>query len=363
MEVISARREIDEDTGEIYYTLELENGVATMSDSAYAPGDLVYFPSNSGNLSGGASGEYRARKRTYLRQAPAQGNGSAYHVPETADTMEYTVVTGQVFQQVSASVPPSNGSATSEWPTAYRVEKLESAGLAPRASADELNFFRPAGFCDGLLTTVYFNLGSSEISDGDKQWLDQQAAALDCPNSNLTIAGFTDSSGPLDLNIDLSLERARAVAEEFRMRPEGRSKDTAVLAYAEQQQALTTPDGEVEPSNRRAEIYVDFDCTSLDDAEVTLASDENFDMSPPPTPYPQDVYAFKPLRIVYQARGLASEDPETLGRADMLADARLEELSRQVSKAWDVPPGMISSIKIGGKCLAPGDDERVDIDF
>ncbi|SMQ73370.1 OmpA family protein [Altererythrobacter xiamenensis] len=354
--IVAARQIVDANSGKTFYLLELKSGDEVVSNWPQMPGEILGAGDNR-------TSSYRLRELPDWPEAPAQGYGSARYVPETAETLEYPAIIGQSFQTVSASVPPATGEAQGEWPSAYRSETLQAAGLPPRANADELNFFRPPGFCDGLLTTVHFDLASGQLDEENRRRLNQQAYSLDCPESRLVIAGFTDSSGPLDLNIDLSLERARAAAEALRTRREGRSKTTTLLAFAEELPIVQTNDGEVEPSNRRAEIYVDFDCNSLDEAEVTLASDENFDMSPPPTPYPQGVYAFKPLRIVYQARGFTSEDPEILGSAHMLADARLAELSREVSRAWNVPPGMISSIKIGGKCLAPGEDERVDIDF
>lgn len=87
-----------------------------------------------------------------------------------------------------------------------------------QAESDELEF-APTHCQDDVeallrARTIRFEESSSEIEPASRELIDEVAAALrPCLGSIIAITGHTDKSGPEPGNLELSLERARAVRE------------------------------------------------------------------------------------------------------------------------------------------------------
>jgi outer membrane protein OmpA-like peptidoglycan-associated protein len=102
---------------------------------------------------------------------------------------------------------------------------------------------------------LYFLLDSTTLTPDSRAKLPDVLAAVRArPAPEVTIAGYTDRSGPPDYNIALGLRRARAVARDVvaagvpREAVETRSYGAA--------QPLVETRGAFEPRNRRVEITV-----------------------------------------------------------------------------------------------------------
>ncbi|MCK5826044.1 MAG: OmpA family protein [Desulfuromusa sp.] len=72
---------------------------------------------------------------------------------------------------------------------------------------------------------------------------------------DVNIIGHTDSTGPKKYNIELSLRRARWVYEWLLDRKLA-VKNIVVESYGEDDPLIPTPDGFIEPRNRRVEILI-----------------------------------------------------------------------------------------------------------
>ena len=76
-----------------------------------------------------------------------------------------------------------------------------------------------------------------------------------CDSEDFVIAGHTDRSGSTSYNVDLSLRRARSVAE--LMSALGVSEGSLLIeAMGEESPRVPTEDGVRNPQNRRVEISV-----------------------------------------------------------------------------------------------------------
>ncbi|PZX18924.1 OmpA family protein [Palleronia aestuarii] len=101
---------------------------------------------------------------------------------------------------------------------------------------------------------VYFELGQSSIAADQAATLDQAARLFRDGNPYVMIlSGGADTVGPADLNLDLSLARARAVADGLEARgiPVNRLQ---VLGRGNTELAVDTEDDVAEERNRLVEI-------------------------------------------------------------------------------------------------------------
>jgi outer membrane protein OmpA-like peptidoglycan-associated protein len=102
--------------------------------------------------------------------------------------------------------------------------------------------------------TIYFDLDSASLDDEGSALLADIAAALQAQNiASVTVSGYTDRSGEADYNMNLSEERAAAVAAAL---TDAGITDAAVSteAMGETELAVETEDGVALRRNRRAVI-------------------------------------------------------------------------------------------------------------
>lgn len=105
---------------------------------------------------------------------------------------------------------------------------------------------------------VTFATGSADINPGFYETLNTVADSLiKYPNSLVDVYGFTDTTGSADFNMQLSRDRAEAVANYLAARGVARSR-MATQGFGETYDNLRvkTADGVNEPLNRRVEIKI-----------------------------------------------------------------------------------------------------------
>ena len=104
---------------------------------------------------------------------------------------------------------------------------------------------------------VFFDWDRSNLSQQAVQVIGQAAAAFKSRGAaRLVATGHTDTSGPENYNMALSLRRANAVKNEL-VRQGVPADAVSVVGRGEQGLLVPTADGVREPQNRRVEIAVD----------------------------------------------------------------------------------------------------------
>ena len=103
---------------------------------------------------------------------------------------------------------------------------------------------------------VFFDWDRSDLSAQALQTIRQVAQAFKQKGSaRITATGHTDTSGPENYNMALSLRRANAVKDAL-VREGVPATQIAVVGRGEQGLLVPTPDGVREPQNRRVEIVM-----------------------------------------------------------------------------------------------------------
>jgi outer membrane protein OmpA-like peptidoglycan-associated protein len=103
---------------------------------------------------------------------------------------------------------------------------------------------------------VFFDWDRSNLSAQALNTIKQAAAAFKAKgNARITATGHTDTSGPENYNMALSLRRANAVKDAL-VREGVPATAIAVIGRGEQGLLVPTPDGVREPQNRRVEIVI-----------------------------------------------------------------------------------------------------------
>jgi outer membrane protein OmpA-like peptidoglycan-associated protein len=103
---------------------------------------------------------------------------------------------------------------------------------------------------------VFFDWDRSNLSAQALNTIKQAANAFKTKgNARITATGHTDTSGPENYNMALSLRRANAVKDAL-VREGVPATAMAVIGRGEQGLLVPTPDGVREPQNRRVEIVI-----------------------------------------------------------------------------------------------------------
>lgn len=216
--------------------------------------------------------------------------------------------------------------------------------------------YRPPVLCDGLAPTVRFDTGSAVIAEDDRAALSRLANQVACPNSNLVVAGFTDTSGSERFNVELSIERAQNVVEALREPFAAMLMPQSANAYAEEYPVVATADGVNEAANRRAEVFLGYRCSEREMIVKSLAPSEPLGNIADARPYARANGGIEPIRVTLHRRNIdGAVDPADVARLDDIAKALVRDLGAS--------PAAIFPMLAGGACLAPGEDERIDIEY
>jgi len=114
--------------------------------------------------------------------------------------------------------------------------------------------------CRSVTETVYFGLGSAELSPQEVAKVEVLLGRLDqgCPVKSIKLACHTDQSGRVTSNLKLAQARAEAVRDAMIMRGLSPSMIQIEAAGAEQP-AVPQTTGAQEPLNRRVVITITFE--------------------------------------------------------------------------------------------------------
>ena len=103
---------------------------------------------------------------------------------------------------------------------------------------------------------VFFDFDSSTLTPRAQQIVREAAnVAKAGSNARVTCTGHTDTAGPANYNMALSLRRANSVKDAL-VREGVAAASIAVVGRGEEQLLVQTKDGVREPQNRRVEIVI-----------------------------------------------------------------------------------------------------------
>jgi hypothetical protein len=132
---------------------------------------------------------------------------------------------------------------------------------------------------EGRHYVVTFGLDQRTLTDADRRIIAQAAQDFrEMGSPRITVTGYTDTSGSAEYNLELSQQRAEVVANELQR--EGVPATSIItIGRGEENLVVPTPDGVVEPRNRRVEIVVE----EPPAPEPVAAAP----VTPPPAPEPE----------------------------------------------------------------------------
>jgi len=103
---------------------------------------------------------------------------------------------------------------------------------------------------------VFFDFDKSDLTDAARDTIGQAAEAYrNKGGARISATGHTDTAGPADYNMALSLRRANAVKDQL-VHDGVRADDISVIGLGETSPMVPTPDGVREAQNRRVEIVI-----------------------------------------------------------------------------------------------------------
>lgn len=130
---------------------------------------------------------------------------------------------------------------------------------------------------DGIVVTfdensgVYFDTNKFNINSASKSTLDKIARIMvEYPQTNVIVAGHTDSQGAADYNMTLSKNRANAVTDYLVVDGVSRGRFTTVY-YGEDQPVASNDTAEGRAQNRRVALAIVPNQEMKDDAEREAA--------------------------------------------------------------------------------------------
>ncbi|GGC01743.1 hypothetical protein GCM10011352_29870 [Marinobacterium zhoushanense] len=107
-----------------------------------------------------------------------------------------------------------------------------------------------------LYSMVYFKFATDELTPESRELAKQiYSAVLERSAPEVLVTGHTDTSGPADLNLRLSKDRAEAVKRDL-VKLGIELQTIKTFAKGETELLIDTPDNTREPRNRRVEINV-----------------------------------------------------------------------------------------------------------
>ena len=131
-----------------------------------------------------------------------------------------------------------------------------AALMAPTAYAQQPATPPMSGQTEPGQFLVYFDTNQAALTpDGTRVVAEAAQLYQETGAARIVVTGHTDTVGPADHNLELSLRRAGVVADEL-MRQGVPSTDITTFGRGEEDLLVATADGVSEPRNRRVEIVV-----------------------------------------------------------------------------------------------------------
>lgn len=156
-------------------------------------------------------------------------------------------------QQAGLAAQNAQASADRAGEKADQARVLAERGMARLGEVVEnLDNYRLVG-----TGQVHFSLNSARLSEEAKQQLDQVAAKLaGSKNYIIEVQGFTDTTGPVQRNLELSRKRADAVVRYLTVHHQIPLRKIHVLGVGEEQPVADNKSREGRKQNRRVELKV-----------------------------------------------------------------------------------------------------------
>jgi OOP family OmpA-OmpF porin len=284
--------EVEADGSGEYYR-EAGGGLVTIKVDSAGAGE--YYDDRDDQLltvrlSGDGSGEYYRQADDTLTTVRANGDGTGDYFQQTPEsgtvTLEVTDDGGWELNMVESS-RRTQLKVTADGSGRYVVSGLNSTEFSfdPEGRAPEAGYrlelpepprfsaarrFPPLGKLGSLTppcatvirfdSALLFDFGLSELRDDTVELIDQVVAAVEAVGEPIEVVGHTDAIGDDESNLELSIERARAVTDA--LLAAGMTVDAEVVGKGETEPvaANENPDGSDSPSgraqNRRVEIII-----------------------------------------------------------------------------------------------------------
>jgi len=139
----------------------------------------------------------------------------------------------------------------------WQRDDIERCRKAFNTAMSQLEARPVAMVAPGERLAVYFPLDSAQLTQQSRQAIASAAADINRQSRlRITVDGHADRSGPDEYNVRLSRERAEAVRNELAAAGVPASR-VQLRAHGERDPAVPTPDGVVQPENRRTVIEFD----------------------------------------------------------------------------------------------------------
>lgn len=160
--------------------------------------------------------------------------------------------------ELRAGVAEADRSAAREKLRRQREREERVAGLVGLFTPDEGEILlTPEGDVRVSLTGLGFAVGSAWLGSRQEPLLAKLAdAAGSFPDAPLLVEGHTDDTGARDINLDLSLRRARAVAADLAERLGVAADSIEVVGYGPDRPVATNATEEGRARNRRIEVVI-----------------------------------------------------------------------------------------------------------
>lgn len=162
-----------------------------------------------------------------------------------------TIKTGQASAAKAAATKPNGGQAEPEMIVVY-VPPATAATAATNAPETT------GGIPAAPLSVRFDKIGSTSAGDQANALIGNlKRIVKDRHGCTISVAGYADTLGSDAVNLDVSRERAEAVASKLRAAFAGQNVAIKKVAWGERQLKVWTPDGKSEKANRRVDISID----------------------------------------------------------------------------------------------------------
>lgn len=167
-----------------------------------------------------------------------------------------TAAAASARQQAVAEPKPAAQTENPELVVVYVPQPAKPTGSQPSESATGPE--TTGGIPTAPLSVRFDKIGSTSAGEQAEALIGNlKTMVKDRHDCTISVAGYADTLGSDAVNLDVSRERAEAVAAKLRAAFAGQNITIKKVAWGERQLKVWTPDGKSEKSNRRVDIGVE----------------------------------------------------------------------------------------------------------
>jgi outer membrane protein OmpA-like peptidoglycan-associated protein len=161
-----------------------------------------------------------------------------------------------IGKQAAVASKPNDRAANPDLVVVYVPQRTMQNGDNSKQQADATD--TTSGIPVAPLSVRFDKIGSANVG-GQAEALvgNLKRIVKDRHDCTISVAGYADTLGSDAVNLDVSRERAEAVAAKLRAAFAGENVAIKEVAWGERQLKVWTPDGKSEMANRRVDISVD----------------------------------------------------------------------------------------------------------